>query len=840
MTFKGMLNFAFATLLVAGSSSAFAQDKVVTLSNKTAISWAEFVNAINDPSKVTGIVPENAEVRTNLAKANAAWEAAKTFAKLKGDTLTMAQNILNAKDVELAGWKEQKSANVDLLSGISTQLSTLSTKRTPLKDRQDSIEKAITSLDKKPVYTPKPWIKTIITKAKAFQTAFDACMRTSGKYTSVSSVYYKFEKVGRTSTLYLAFGTQPDATFTSVNELDFILKFIDDETNNKAKSVYVYLGSEYKDATDGYFKIESFLSNTANEDAIGLAVTAIVTLAEKSYSDINYEIIDTAKETQLKEMLVDAKAKVAAVDAEIAGVNAQSTKIQAQNDSLQTLINGYILPAATSVQAGLKAAVAAAQAKKEAADAAVVEAKSAVDDAKSALAQAQATADANAMSVYKKVNLTADITVDTPMDHYDGTIFGNNHIITVSTGAGAMFETFTGILAGAAVNGKIAKTMAGAACSDVAAWSGVGTYYNDNGVKTENIGTLGELGFLARNTYGVNFNANKLVAKTDASTVYSVTVYEPKSETKSYVLKSGNSLVDAKGTFTLPVNRFAKSETYDLTGIDNVFLPDNTCEKVVITDRKSFYCPVDLNVATVSYPRAFTAGKNAVCLPFELTSALSEKITYRSTYHNETAEKFWFKIIEDNIDAYKPALIGVSEAFTLGDIYNVVVKATPAEMVTVDEGDPETADKSYGLLKNCSREEFAPGPEKAAKIFGLTTAGTFKSAGDNAVFPAFRLVVESAQEVTGTSRAGGFIDEKGIGFIDDRGTTVIEDVNSDALVVEGKNGEIVISSPANCDNVAIYTVDGRVATVTDVKAGVNNVAVPSGVYIVMGKKVMVK
>lgn len=814
----------------------------MTLSNKTAISWAEFVNAINDPSKVTGIVPENAEVRTNLAKANAAWEAAKTFAKLKGDTLTMAQNILNAKDVELAGWKEQKSANVDLLSGISTQLSTLSTKRTPLKDRQDSIEKAITSLDKRPIITPKPWINTILTDAKAYKTSYTAYMtnKTPASYTATGKVFYKYDNEALMTSLYLAFGSNPGG-YTEVNEVDFADFFIKKAATNTVDILFVYLGSNYKEAADGCLEVTSFISGTSNKNIVTLAVTAIETLSkETQYSDYSYEIIDTAKETQLKEMLVDAKAKVAAVDAEIAGVNAQSTKIQAQNDSLQTLINGYILPAATSVQAGLKAAVAAAQAKKEAADAAVVDAKSAVDKAETALAQAQATADANAMSVYKKVNLTADVTVDTPMDHYDGTIFGNNHIITVSNGAGAMFETFTGILAGAAVNGKIAKTMAGAACSDVAAWSGVGTYYNDNGVKTENIGTLGELGFLARNTYGVNFNANKLVAKTDASTVYSVTVYEPKSQTKSYVLKSGNSLVDAKGTFTLPVNRFAKSETYDLTGIANVFLPDNTCEKVVITDRKSFYCPVDLNVATVSYPRAFNAGLNAVCLPFELTSTLSDKIANRSTYNHETEKKFWFKIIEDNIEAYKPALIKATEAFTLGDIYNVVVKATPAEMVTVDEGDTTEDSKSYGLLKNCSREEFAPGPEKAYKIFGLTTEGTFKSAGDNAVFPAFRLVVESAQEVTGTSRAGGFIDEKEIGFIDDRGTTVIEDVNSDALVVEGKNGEIVISSPANCDNVAIYTVDGRVATVTDVKAGVNNVAVPSGVYIVMGKKVMVK
>ncbi|MDE7407926.1 MAG: hypothetical protein K2M76_05845, partial [Muribaculaceae bacterium] len=60
------------------------------------------------------------------------------------------------------------------------------------------------------------------------------------------------------------------------------------------------------------------------------------------------------------------------------------------------------------------------------------------------------------------------------------------------------------------------------------------------------------------------------------------------------------------------------------------------------------------------------------------------------------------------------------------------------------------------------------------------------------------------------------------------------------LDVVGAQGEIIITTEADYGKVEIYTVNGSVATVANVMAGTTTVNVPSGIYIVMGKKVMVK
>ena len=85
------------------------------------------------------------------------------------------------------------------------------------------------------------------------------------------------------------------------------------------------------------------------------------------------------------------------------------------------------------------------------------------------------------------------------------------------------------------------------------------------------------------------------------------------------------------------------------------------------------------------------------------------------------------------------------------------------------------------------------------------------------------------------------LDEKGIEITDDIITgvkNVAEETSS--LNIAGGQGEIVITSDADYGKVEVYTMAGGVAAVADVMAGTTSVSLQKGIYIVMGKKVMVK
>lgn len=350
--------------------------------------------------------------------------------------------------------------------------------------------------------------------------------------------------------------------------------------------------------------------------------------------------------------------------------------------------------------------------------------------------------------------------------------------------------------------------------------------------------------------FGVDFDNNKLVNRnTDkTSIVYNITIYNtPTTSIQKYVQVKGGKLVDATQTeVPMPINRFAKSETADLHGIANVYFADEnkTCEKVVITDREEFYCPEDIYAETVDYVRKFTAGMNSVCLPFELTKDLHADITGLCTFDKETTDKFWFKLKESAIPANTPVLLLVEEGKSIDklDLNNITIKKTESQIV-MDEGDEDDPSKCYGLFKLAGREEFKGGASEAYKVYGLTTNGKFSPAGPDTKFPAFRLALysDSAQPSTIAPRSIGIVDEKGVEITDDL-LSGVESVsaNASALDITTGVGEINITTEADYGMVEVYSIDGQVAAMADVKAGTTTVNVQTGIYIVMGKKVMVK
>ncbi len=445
-----------------------------------------------------------------------------------------------------------------------------------------------------------------------------------------------------------------------------------------------------------------------------------------------------------------------------------------------------------------------------------------------------------AQTDYTTITLKGNITAETTIANYSGTIIGGGYVINAPEDA-AVFTTFGGSLSKAAVNGEFAGSNKGASFDNVALYNDeLGTFYNANGVATENL-SLGELGYAARNSFGVE--AGKGLAKLDKSNkVYSITIYTSATTTSPYYVTAAtkNNYIDADNgnPVTVEDNQFIKSATSDLAGT-NVFY-NGKAKEVVITDREYFYCPEDILAETVTYERKFEEGYNALCLPFGISDTNVNGTLAVYEKEDETENKFWFTLTKDKIDPYTPILMVAKADCQLSGLSNVNISKTPAMIVDGQNG-------SYGILKNTGIQEIR-GASKATSVLGLTTNNgevKFMYGGDKAEFPAFRMVITTDKPTPSSAAAAprviGFRDEMGNEIdLNQGGTSSIDDVDTDAdFNVVGGVGEITVNSSAN-GNVVVYTMDGRVAANTKVAAGANKVNVAAGLYVVNGKKVVVK
>lgn len=852
MTFKRMFRFASAFLLLAVGSSAYtvAEAQEVTLKDgKTKLSWAAFANAVNNPSQIKGSASQEAIDALDGAKANL--KAAQNVAKTKADDLTAAKNALQVKEDSLTMWQNQISTYSGLLSGYNSKLTTYQAELATLNTQLSTYSSDLTEEEKNYTMELPASLKKIIANAREFSTLYSAG-ETGGK------VFYKKSASGfggKSVTLTLAFTeAAPETTgWTETNTIGLYEYLgIDTESVMKVNKLEVYLGSDYNAVMgSNVCTVSSYQGVT--EYVVQLAVNEITNLnLQESLKTKTYK--NPSEIERLKGLINDLKTeKIPAANNLISSVTGNVNKVNNLIEATTAKINAYIAPVApktTSVQNEMKADVQAKQALKDEADAVVAEKQKAVDDAQTAHDKSIADSAAAALDNYKTVQLNADITVAAAdlVGNFDGVIIGNGHVITLGESAASVFNNFSGTLSNVAVNGKFAASVAGAKFSNVAAWNSVGAYYNEAGAKTDNIGTLSQLGYLVRDNFKADVANNKIVAMSTegVSPVYKLTVYNINSTPIVYVQESNGALLKDGAAYDIPANTFAKSETRDLKGVANIFFDDNTCESVVISDKNDFYCPVDLVAAKVSYNRNFAAGKQAVCLPFELTASTfgSDNVEYICRYDKEDEARFWFKKIGGAIPAYTPTLIHAKGAFTMAYITNVTIKATPASQITEDEGDVTDPSKGYGMLKKATRDEFN-GVEYGYSIFGLTTSGTFKRAADGVALPALRLVVSSKygpNTVNGGPAKSLGTDEKGIGILEEDGTTAIEDVaaNVAAVTVVGGQNEIIFTAEADYTKVGVYSIDGRLAATADIKAGTTSVNVPTGLYVVMGKKVLVK
>lgn len=832
---KRVFKFAITLSLITATFSAYAENvgtdgagtgafeaKVVLLKdNTTAVTWSEFVNAVNNPSSITG--------SADMTALNAAKKAVEDAeAAVPSDTyIENAQKQLDAAEREYGNWNGQ-------LGTVGARLS----------EAQGDLTTAIASAPK----VAAPWLQKLITNATSFDEAFSEYAILGETPTYKGTIFYQLTNSDKV--LNLAFDSS--CKIDGMDEGD-VAKFGAAIKDKGIRLVYIYFGNNLTDdegaiISNGKQKVGSYQSNSNWEDVISCALSELKTLQS------------TGKYTQpaQTQAVIDAQKTVNNIKDELATLNANIADYTQTLYTANTDENGNTT--FTKVAEGqqgetkqnlLKDVIANAEKAKDALKTAKENLAIAQSEYDKAVADAQATAATN----YSSVTLTGDVTASAYIDNYDATINinGNNHVITLNN-ITELFHTppSKGVLTKVAVNGSLGQT-AGVTITSVAYSKGAEFgYYDESGAQTKYT-TIGALGFAAREYYGIDFATNTIAPRSDQTKVYSIKVHSASNTstaTEYFVQKNGTTLTYKDGQLEIPANTFIYSATNDLTGIANVFYNDNTCDEVVITDKNPFYCPVDITAKTVKFDRTLKQGYNTVCVPFDLNTSDYGADDYLCTYDQETPTKFWFNKTTGTIAANTPVLLYLgSGSNTSLNRSNVTIKATPADQLSISNGTDNTS-KAYGLLKNATADQIT-GAANAYKVYGLQGTGEGGAPKFNPsaskTFPAFRMVIASeiaSQQVQNEgplrARSIGIRDEDGKEISVGTASMEVIDMEASTVNVAGGQGEIIITTDANYGPQSVYSLDGKTVTTVDVIEGTTTVNVQSGIYIVMGEKVLVK
>lgn len=971
MIFNQSLKFTLSALLLAAGTSAFAaegqaeEQPVVQLSDKskTTKTWSEFVAALNDHSLIKGLISdlpntnsakqayisakdnydelyqdlqtkqglkdeadaaiaEDGPKQTALNDANATLTAAKSAQQnYFNDNVKTFKDAYDKAEAQLATWQGQITDYDNQI--INLNVASYKEQADAAKTSMDYYQAELDKIKIEEVTSTKnvlPWLKTILSDAEAFESAYDKWIAApvGAEYVNTGTIYYLLDEGSKATSLYLAFGVNPGNTYDSMNEEDFWQEFCNKRNNNRTgvDDLYVYLGENNKDvagtSVNSPKKIDTYVAGATN--IVTAAVGYIRALSENSsyYTTTKTTVIsypDTEESRTIQQNYSNAKANFETTNAAYRRVLAEQERINNLKAGVQAQINGYTKVPENSAEGTLSQQESL---KKEWEDAAAGQAEydKAVDDAEAAVAKAeddleqaktaaknadadvtaaqaalatanktlttttnnaQAAADEYAVQYYNSVSLISDVEAKESVTvAYSGKIYGNGHIITNKMSSGSIFSVaFNGELSNAAVNGQFATSTKGAEFDYVAYWSNPGSAtgsnngkYYDGDSNPTTFSNLYQLGFAAREFYGVDSETKAIVGVNDNTRVYSLTTITPTDATgkTSYVtIGADNTLQSSNGIVTIPTNMFAKSATDDVAGRElvNVYYEnaDNeyVCDNVSIVDGNNlqFFCPVRLTANKLTYSRKFKQGYNSICVPFDMEVSYNENIKTVATYDREKANSFWFKTIGQGVVAANtPLLLFANAAFDF--------KATPLSGVTVEQTTKQILDAEssgddgsicYGLLKQTSVQEFKEGVLGSYKIYGLSN-GAFHPAAletgdgkDAATFPAFRSVIYSpdASSQNQAPRRIRVCNEFGEDITEELESS-IKNVNSEAadFEVEGGNGEIIITAGTDMGNVAIYTVSGKQVAVANVTEGTTTVKVSNGMYIVRGHKVAVR
>ena len=227
------------------------------------------------------------------------------------------------------------------------------------------------------------------------------------------------------------------------------------------------------------------------------------------------------------------------------------------------------------------------------------------------------------------------------------------------------------------------------------------------------------------------------------------------------------------------------------------------CDDFRLTDGQPLPIGLDFTAATVTYERNFNGTQNAtLCLPYDLYAQGFKAYTLSGGNKNEVH----FKEVDDKLTGYTPYYITANGMPQLGG-RNIEVKAYKADKMTI----PAAGYKFTGTVAGVSNATAA-----ANNAYILQDDGKFHkvtTANSAATIPAYRAYIICPPQASGAKQLSVVLDGETTGI----GSTTNE-------ATDGKNGPV-------------YDLQGR--RVADRLDDARH-RLPAGVYIVGGRKVVVK
>lgn len=312
-----------------------------------------------------------------------------------------------------------------------------------------------------------------------------------------------------------------------------------------------------------------------------------------------------------------------------------------------------------------------------------------------------------------------------------------------------------------------------------------------------------------------------------------------------------------------------------ITATGNNVIIDGKCKNLVLTDKKTFYAPYKFEVTgTAKYTgRTFTEGTyGTTILPFAITSANTVtvggtagkygdafRVASLNSYTSNGDIKFQY---QDAMEANKAYLIKPSTTFSeiiVSDADGITVPKTPVKPMeySVGTGDASamfagsfTQGKTKLTASETSTDQDATRYVAGSSAWGLNSSGKMaKVASGKTVtlypFRAMFVITDPITTAASTKHAFRVFEyaetnegEEDIEIEEDEATE-IESVSAvpASVSVETQRGQLVVS--AEGANVNVASVSGTVYYSGKV-AGQKSFDLPAGIYVVNGKKYIVK
>ncbi|PIN27361.1 peptidase M26 [Prevotella intermedia] len=227
------------------------------------------------------------------------------------------------------------------------------------------------------------------------------------------------------------------------------------------------------------------------------------------------------------------------------------------------------------------------------------------------------------------------------------------------------------------------------------------------------------------------------------------------------------------------------------------------CDDFRLTDGQPLPIGLDFTAANVTYKRKFNGTQNAtLCLPYDLSAQGFKAYTLSGGNKNEVH----FKEVDDKLTAYTPYYITANGMPQLGG-RNIEVKAYKADKMTTLAAGYKFTGTVAGVSNTTAAADNAYILQDDGKFHKVTTTNSA------ATIPAYRAYIICPPQASGAKQLSVVLDGETTGI----GSTTNE-------ATDGKNGPV-------------YDLQGR--RVADRLADARH-RLPAGVYIVGGRKVVVK